>query len=70
MGALTIGCHAKSTLSFDDPLPFLRATLYRLTGEHRTRDAIGVWRSDKRSILDGRSHLNIAAGIFLAAETR
>ena len=48
MGALTIGCHAKSTLSFDDPLPFLRATLYRLTGEHRTRDAIGVWRSDKR----------------------
>jgi len=66
----TIGCHAKSTLSFDDPLPFLRATLYRLTGEHRTRDAIGVWRSDKRSILDGRSHLNIAAGIFLAAETR
>jgi predicted ATP-grasp superfamily ATP-dependent carboligase len=44
----TIGCHAKSTLSFDDPLPFLRATLYRLTGEHRTRDAIGVWRSDKR----------------------
>ena len=44
----TIGCHAKSTLSFDDPLPFLRATLYRLAGEHRTRDAIGVWRSDKR----------------------
>jgi predicted ATP-grasp superfamily ATP-dependent carboligase len=43
----TISCQAKSTLSLDDPLPFLRATLYRLAGEHRTRDPIGVWRSHK-----------------------
>jgi D-aspartate ligase len=44
----TIGCQAKSTLSLDDPLPFLRATLYRLAGEHRTPDATGVWHASKR----------------------
>ena len=44
----TIGCQAKSTLSFDDPLPFLRATLYRLAGEGRKREVIGVWRPARR----------------------
>ena len=40
----TLSCEAKSTLSFDDPLPFLRATLFRLTGERRKPEPIGVWR--------------------------
>ena len=44
----TIGCQAKSTLSFDDPLPFLRATLYRLAGEGRKREVIGVWHPARR----------------------
>ncbi len=39
-----IGSEAKSTLSLDDPLPFLRATLSRLAGEGRQREAHGVWR--------------------------
>jgi len=37
-----MGCEAKSTLSFDDPLPLLRATLYRLTGGNTAQT--GVWR--------------------------
>jgi D-aspartate ligase len=45
----TIGCQAKSTLSFDDPLPFVRTALYRLAGEGRKGEAIGVWRARKRS---------------------
>jgi D-aspartate ligase len=45
----TIGCQAKSTLSIDDPLPFVRAALYRLAGEGRKSEAIGVWRARKRS---------------------
>jgi D-aspartate ligase len=45
----TIGCQAKSTLSFDDPLPFVRAALHRLAGEGRKGEAIGVWRARKRS---------------------
>ena len=45
----TIGCQAKSTLSIDDPLPFVRAALYRLAGEGRKGEAIGVWRARKRS---------------------
>jgi len=32
-----LGCEAKSTLSWDDPLPFLRSTLYRLAARHRER---------------------------------
>jgi len=43
-----IGSQAKSTLSLDDPLPFLRATLDRLAGERREREAVGVWHSVKR----------------------
>jgi hypothetical protein len=38
----TLGCEAKSTLSFDDPLPFVRSTLYRLTGGKP--EQTGVWR--------------------------
>jgi D-aspartate ligase len=38
----TFRCEAKSTLSFDDPLPFVRSTLYRLTGGKPGRT--GVWR--------------------------
>ena len=44
----TLGCEAKSTLSFDDPLPFLRATLYRLAGERRKPEPTGVWRGRSR----------------------
>jgi hypothetical protein len=32
-------------LSLDDPLPFLRATLYRLVRDGGRREATGVWRS-------------------------
>ena len=39
-----IGSEAKSTVSLDDPLPFLRATLYRLAGDVSEREAQGVWR--------------------------
>jgi D-aspartate ligase len=44
----TIGCEAKSTLSLDDPLPFVRATLYRLARDGSKRAATGVWHSAKR----------------------
>jgi D-aspartate ligase len=43
----TIGAQAKSTLSFDDPLPFLRATLYRL-GRADKGNATGAWHLAKR----------------------
>jgi D-aspartate ligase len=38
----TFRCEAKSTLSLDDPLPFVRSTLYRLTGGNPGQT--GVWR--------------------------
>ena len=41
----SLGCEAKSTLSLDDPLSFLRATLYRLVRDGGRREATGVWRS-------------------------
>jgi D-aspartate ligase len=44
----TLGCEATSTLSFDDPLPFLRATLYRLAGERRKPEPKGIWRGRGR----------------------
>jgi D-aspartate ligase len=44
----TLGCEATSTLSFDDPLPFLRATLYRLAGKCRKPEPTGVWRGRRR----------------------
>jgi CelD/BcsL family acetyltransferase involved in cellulose biosynthesis len=40
----TMGSEAKSTVSLDDPLPFLRATLYRLAGDSSERETHGVWR--------------------------
>jgi len=38
----TFRCEAKSTLSFDDPLPFVRSTFYRLAGVKSGQT--GVWR--------------------------
>jgi len=40
----TLGCEAKSTLSFDDPMPFVRSTLYRLGGGRGGPEQTGVWR--------------------------
>jgi D-aspartate ligase len=40
----TLGCEAKSTLSWDDPLPFLRSTFYRLTSGHGDAQQAGIWR--------------------------
>jgi CelD/BcsL family acetyltransferase involved in cellulose biosynthesis/predicted ATP-grasp superfamily ATP-dependent carboligase len=42
--AWALGCEAKSTLSVDDPLPFLRSTFYRLAGGNRGSEQTGVWR--------------------------
>jgi D-aspartate ligase len=42
-----IGSEAKSTLSLDDPLPFARATLYRLARNGNKRAATDVWHSAK-----------------------
>ena len=39
-----LGCQAKSSLSWDDPLPILRATLYRLVGPRFERGQAGMWR--------------------------
>jgi predicted ATP-grasp superfamily ATP-dependent carboligase len=39
-----LGCEAKSALSWDDPLPFLRSTLHRLVGRHLEREQAGAWR--------------------------
>jgi D-aspartate ligase len=47
--AWTLGCEAKSTLSFDDPLPFLRSTFYRLAGRRGAPEQTGVWRGRVRS---------------------
>jgi D-aspartate ligase len=38
----TFGCETKSALAFDDPLPFVRSTIYRLTGGNPAQT--GVWR--------------------------
>jgi D-aspartate ligase len=38
------GCEAKSTLTLDDPLPFMRSTLFRLVGRHTAEQETGVWR--------------------------
>ena len=37
-------CEAKSSLSFDDPAPLMRATLYRLIGRHFARGSHGSGR--------------------------
>jgi predicted ATP-grasp superfamily ATP-dependent carboligase len=43
-----LGCEAKSTLSWDDPLPFVRSTLHRLAGKRLKQDQIGAWRGRHR----------------------
>jgi D-aspartate ligase len=43
-----LGCEAKSTLSWDDPLPFLRSTFYRLGGRSLAREQAGIWRRRNR----------------------
>jgi len=39
-----LGCEAKSTLAWDDPLPFLGATLCRLLGRQLERAQARGWR--------------------------
>lgn len=38
------GCEAKSTLSWDDPMPFVRSTFYRLVGGRLGFEQTGTWR--------------------------
>jgi hypothetical protein len=40
----TGGCEAKSTLTLDDPLPFMRSTLFRLVGRHTAEQETAIWR--------------------------
>jgi D-aspartate ligase len=42
-----LGCEAKSTLSWDDPMPFVRSTLHRLTGGRLESGQEGRWRGRK-----------------------
>jgi len=44
-----IGCEAKSTLSWDDPLPFLRSTLHGLAGGRLGPGETGAWRGRNRT---------------------
>lgn len=37
----TVGCEAKSTLTLDDPLPFMRSTLFRFVGRHTAEQETG-----------------------------
>jgi predicted ATP-grasp superfamily ATP-dependent carboligase len=46
--SLALGCEAKSTLSWDDPLPFVRSTLHRLAGKHLKQEQTGAWRGRHR----------------------
>jgi D-aspartate ligase len=39
-----LGCEAKSALSWDDPMPFLRSTFHRVAGNHLKPEQIGRWR--------------------------
>ena len=39
-----IRCEAKSALSWNDPMPFVRSALYRLAGDSTERETHGVWR--------------------------
>jgi len=43
-----LACEAKSTLSWDDPLPSVRSTLHRLAGGHLKQDQTGAWRGRHR----------------------
>ncbi len=43
-----LSCEAQSTLSRDDPMPFLGSTLHRLVGRRREREPVPVWRARHR----------------------
>jgi D-aspartate ligase len=38
-----LDCEAKSTLSWDDPMPLLRSTLHRVAGHYLGREQAGTW---------------------------
>jgi len=42
-------CEAKSALSWDDPLPLLRASLHRLVGQHFDAKRRGAWQGRDRT---------------------
>jgi CelD/BcsL family acetyltransferase involved in cellulose biosynthesis/predicted ATP-grasp superfamily ATP-dependent carboligase len=44
-----MACEAKSSLSWDDPMPFLRSTLHRLTGPLFDRGRASGWRGRFRA---------------------
>ena len=39
-----LGSEAKSTLSWDDPMPFLRSTFHRVAGRHIEHEQTRSWR--------------------------
>ncbi len=43
-----LGCEAKSALSWDDPMPFLRSTFHRVAGSRLEPGQIGRWRGRYR----------------------
>ena len=43
-----LGCEAKSALSWDDPMPFLRSTFHRVAGSRLKPEQIGRWRGRYR----------------------
>lgn len=43
-----LGCEAKSSLSWDDPLPFVRSTLHRAAGRYLEGEQAGHWRGRRR----------------------
>jgi predicted ATP-grasp superfamily ATP-dependent carboligase len=45
----TLRCEAKSALAWDDPLPFLGSSVYRLIGRHVWRAPKGIWRGRSRA---------------------
>jgi CelD/BcsL family acetyltransferase involved in cellulose biosynthesis/predicted ATP-grasp superfamily ATP-dependent carboligase len=44
-----LGCEAKSSLSWDDPLPFVRSSLHRLAGPLFEREQPGTWHERNRA---------------------
>jgi CelD/BcsL family acetyltransferase involved in cellulose biosynthesis/predicted ATP-grasp superfamily ATP-dependent carboligase len=45
----TLRCEVKSSLSWDDPLPFVRSSLYRLAGPAFAHETPGTWHERKRA---------------------
>ena len=43
-----LSCEAKSTLSWDDPMPFLRSTFHRVAGRHLEHAQAGSWQGQDR----------------------